>query len=180
MSKNRFRGDYQLIEDADEKGRLRTTYRYKGPVCRFEAPEEKTDLLKKQLPAAAGAAWGFWILGMVWLSNAMHFIPAALSYVVSTLPLAIFTDCCFSFHNMKEPLENRHADRMNNRYPAACFFLILCSVSGILGGIAAWLRMGIILPGDLLYMAGASEILLTGIFAFRQSKSVRIRKEDVS
>ena len=180
MAKNRFRSDYQLIEDADEKGRLRTTYRYKGPVCRFEAPAEKTDLLKKRLPAAAAAAWGFWILGMVYFSNAMRFLPAALSYAVCGLPLAILTDCCFSFRNMKEPLEKRHADRMNNRYPASGFFLILCSGFGILGGIAAWLRKGIVLPGDLLYMTGTAEILLTGIFAFRQAKSVRIRTEDGS
>ncbi len=177
MARNRFQKDYQLIETADEKGRIRTTFRYRGPAYTFEGQPHQVAVLKKRLPVLTAVSWIFWLAGMGWVSHAMHFLPAAIAYAMCAVPMAVLVECVFSFRRMQGPLESRHADRMNNRYPAAGAFLIVCSILALSGGAVSWIRSGMLLPGDGLFLVCAAALFLTGVYAFRCRKQIRIRKE---
>ena len=172
--KNRYRNDYELSEQADSKGRFHTSVTYKGAAFYFRAGPECISARKKILPALNVAAWAVWIGGMVPSSGAMHFLPAALLYVFCALAMASFSGCCFAFRGMNEPLQNRHADRMNNRYPPSALALAVLSGGAFVLGLVGDIIMHAFVSGDVVFFAASAALCGIGGWSFHIRRDLEI------
>lgn len=178
MAKNRYSADYRLIETFDEKGRVRTGYEYIGASYVFENGAEAARRPARTLPFLMLAGWLCYFAAMARYSSAMRRLYAALPMAFCAVPLTLLTGYALTLFSLKEPLEHRRADMLNNRFPAAALLLMVFSGFALLGGLAAQLAGEVYLAGDGLYFAGAAGLLLTALRCF--TWRVRIRAKEQS
>jgi len=156
MSVNKYVGDYRLIEDVDEKGRIRTRTEYKGDLYHYRTGETPE---RHRTAAAAAALWALWILAMLLPSSGMRVFYVSLPFICSAPALFILSDTVRLIVCRKEPMEHRDADRINNRYPSSLLFAqILLAVSLAGEGLCLVLE-GWQMPGDALLAACAAVML---------------------
>ncbi len=176
MAKNRYAKDYRLLETWDEKGKLKTTYEYIGNPYRFACAGETVRKEKKRAFVAAAAGWLCYVAAMLFQSTAMHSLYVALPFAFIAVPLFLFTDLVLAFRRMEEPLEHRHADRMNNRYPAITLFLSLFAFYALAGEAVNLLTGRTIYTGDWVFMAGALGLSLIGSTSFKNRTRVLVEE----
>ena len=174
MAKNRYAKDYRLVETWDEKGKVKTTYEYIGSPFRFSSSEEIVEREKKKAVLFVIVGWICYVAALLFQSQAMHSLYVALPFAFTGVPLFIYSDIVFSFRKMQEPLEHRHADRMNNRYPPVTLLLTLFSVYALAGETVNILTGHDIYMGDGFFIAGAFGLFFIGAFSFRTKKNVEI------
>ncbi len=180
MAKNRYAKDYRLTEHFEAGGKIRTTYEYIGEDWRFREEPAVVEKEKKKALLRAAAGWLGFVTAMVPQSGAMHFLLIALPFAFCALPLAAFTDSAFAFRRMKEPLEHRHADRLNNRYPPVCLLWILFSGSAGIGQAVRMASGGEILAGDIVFSLCTVFLFLLGIRSFSAGKKIGAEKTSVT
>ena len=78
---------------------------------------------------------------------------------------------------MKEPLENRHADRMNNRFPLAALMTALFMGFALAGEAVNVILGKELAAGDYLLMAGGLMVFAAGVLSFMERKNVEIEKD---
>ena len=179
MAKNPYREDYRLTEHFDEKGRVHTTSEYIGKKYRFFEDAAVISFEKKKEALLAAAGW-LCFLAALWQENAaMHHLYIALPFAFTALPLALYTHTAAVFCGMKEPLEHRHAERMNHSFPPAALAVMLFSLFSLAGELLGYIteKEQFSTTGDLFFTAGAFGLFLVGVFAFKARKKVTIVPE---
>lgn len=174
MAKNRYAKDYRLTEHFEAGGKIRTTYEYIGEDWRFREEPAVVEKEKKKALLRAAAGWLGFVTAMVPQSGAMHFLLIALPFAFCALPLAAFTDSAFAFRRMKEPLEHRHADRMNSRFPLSAMMTALFSAFALIGEAVNVILGKTLAAGDYVLMAGGLAVFAAGALAFMEKKNVEI------
>ena len=174
MAKNRYAKDYRLVETWDERGKVKTTYEYIGSPFRFSCTDETVEKEKKKVVVFMVTGWICYVAALLFRSQAMHALYVALPFAFTGIPLFIYTDIVFSFRKMQEPLEHRHADRMNNRYPPVTLLLTVFSLYALAGEAVNLAMKRDLFPGDMVFIAGAFGLFWIGMLAFRSKKNVEI------
>ena len=167
MSRNRYVKDYRLVENVNGRGRIRTTYEYIGDDYYFIADRDAVHAARKRLAALCAAGWAAFIGALLPVSAAARSLYVILPFVVASWPLALLTGLTASLCFVHEPLEHRHADRLENRFPAcAAIVMILCAVS--LAGEGVNLVLKAPLPaGDLVFSACAAILFASALYIKR-------------
>ena len=175
MAKNRYAADYRLIEEFDEKGRVKVTYEYIGEAYRFAEAGKIVDRHRKLWVLMALSGWILFIAALIPYSTAMRRLWIALPYVFSAVPLALTTELAVTVLSQIEPLEHRIADKLDNNHPAQLFALLFFT------GIAASLSVLHLalsderVPGDFVFSACA--LLLAGGAFYLMKTRDRLRVE---
>ena len=191
MAKNPYRKDYRLVEDFSADGRVKTSYEYIGKACVFREGEPAARAFAQRCAFFVSAGWICYIGAMLFESAAMRRLYTALPFAFCAVPLALLTGHVLAMRSLKEPLEMRHMDRFNNRYPQAAVFLTLFALFAILGEgaglIAAFLKAsgdsaarmpGLVLkPGEFLFLAGDTGLCLCGVMLFKGRNHLSVEPE---
>ena len=188
MARNPYRKDYRLVEEFSEKGRVKTSYEYIGEACVFCEVESAAHDWARRCALLISAGWILYIGAMFFESEAMRRLYVALPFAFCGVPLALITGHVFAMRSLKEPLEKRHMDRFNNRYPQAALFLTLFAVFALLGesaGLAgaffrpavtapAEICAGMLNPGEVLFLAGSAGLCLCGGMLLKGRAHLRV------
>ena len=180
MSRNRYVGDYRLVESIDGRGRIRTDYEYIGAPYVFA---EGDDAARRALRIAAGlcaVGWAAFVAALLPVSAAGRTFYVCLPFAFEALPLGFMAATIFETLRTKPPFEHRHADRLENRCPACSFFAVLLAAVALLGEAISALRGVEMLPGDIVFCLGAAVVLACGAACHRLWKRARCRKADAA
>ena len=180
MAKNRYGKDYILEERADEKGRVRLICTYIGADYVFVCGAEEAKRLGKRIRSYLAAGWLLFLLPLFPQSIAMHRLYVSLPFILCALPMFLLVDFRMAFRNMKEPLEHRHADRLNNRYPPQAASLLVLPVLSLIGEAAAFISSRTYLPGDVLFVLCAAGLAVIGRALFRLRTGLAAQKAEAA
>ena len=176
MSRNRYVGDYHLADTVDDRGKIRTDVEYTGGLYSFskEAETVRRTKIKSILLCAAG--WLIYITAMFPVSTAMKTIYCAIPFVFIAVPLALLTGTAAAVFLLKERFIHKHADRIENRWPASSAFIVILSGIVLLGEAVNLIRGVELVSGDLVFALCAPALLLAGILAYRAGKNLKCEK----
>lgn len=173
MAKGKYNRDYRLIEEFPEKGRVRTGYEYIGDPW-FLCSEEKVfqSDMKKALLFVIIAAAAF-IIPLIPYTGMMHKLWIALPYVFTLLPLFMTGDLVVTMRSIKNPMEHRFADKLNNGYPPRT--LAMCYLSGValVSEIVYLVMNGLSITGDILMAICTAVLFICGVMLFKMRGSFR-------
>ena len=147
------------------------------PQPPFAADSSTVAGKKRKLTGLCIIGWIGFFAALFWYSAGMHTLYVALPFVFTAVPLTFLTDITVSFVRMKEPLENRHADRMNNRFPLAALMTALFMGFALAGEAVNVILGKELAAGDYLLMAGGLMVFAAGVLSFMERKNVEIEKD---
>ena len=175
MARNKYVKDYRIVETVNERGRIKAGYEYIGDAWYYVSKAAAAAAGKRAL-ALSVFAWLFFIGAMLPESGAMRTIYVSLPFAFTALPLGMLTDLALTTCFRKEPLEHRHADRLENRYPPVCLAAAVLPAIALVGELVRVLAGGSAGKGDLLFSLGAALTLVCAALAFSLRKSFAVRK----
>ena len=178
MSRNRYVGDYRIVESIDGRGRVKSDYEYIGAPYVYAEAAPVVKAARNRVAACCLAGWAGWIAALVPLSTAMRALYIALSFAFAALPLALASGTAIGLFRQKAPFEHRHADRLENRAPACTFFAALLGIVALVGEAVNALRGVWLLPGDAVFSACAAILTVSAIACHRQWKRLKCRKAE--
>ena len=156
MSRNRYVGDYRLVERIDARGRIKTDYEYIGAAYVHAGGAEAARRDLTRALAACAVGWAAFVGALVPVSRATRTLYVSLPFAFAALPLALMTAAVVRVRRAGEKLEHRHADQLENRCPACSFFTALLCVAALIGEGVNLIRGAEMLPGDSAVSAGAA------------------------
>lgn len=178
MSRNRYVGDYRIVESIDGRGRVKTGYEYTGAPYVYAGDAPSVRAARNRAAACCAAGWLSWVAALLPVSAAMRALYVALPFAFAALPLGLATGIAISLYRERAPFEHRHADRLENRAPACTFFAALLGGIALAGeGINA-LRGAALVTGDAVFSAGAALLTACAIACHRQWRRLKCKKAD--
>ena len=178
MSRNRYVGDYRIVESIDARGRVRSDYEYIGAPWVYAADGQTVKAARGRVTACCAVGWLAWVVALLPLSAAMRALVVALSFAFAALPLALATGIAVSLFREKPPFEHRHADRLENRGPACTFFVALLGGVSLAGEGVNALRGAELLPGDGVFAVCAAVLVACAVVCHRQWKRLKCIKAE--
>ena len=178
MSRNRYVGDYRIVESIDGRGRVKSDYEYIGAPWVYAADGQTVKAARMRVAACCAAGWHAWVVALLPVSAAMRALVIALSFAFAALPLALATGIAVSLFREKPPFEHRHADRLENRAPACTFLVALLVGVALIGEAVNALRGAELLPGDGVFAACAAVLVACAVVCHRQWKRLRCREAE--
>ncbi|MBP5254997.1 MAG: hypothetical protein J6Z23_06435 [Lachnospiraceae bacterium] len=176
MSINRYVKDYRLIEEFDAKGHLRTTYKYIGKDWYYVFPKEQVVPAKIRCTAACAVSWILFVTALVPVSSSMHTLYIALPFAFTALAAGLLTQVVVTVFRTKEPMEHRHADRLNVRIPLSAVLLMAFAGISLLGVLVNLIRGIELTAGDAVFIPCAAALVLCGCFVFFQRKPLSMEE----
>lgn len=176
MSRNRYVGDYRLLESIDGRGRIKTDYEYIGADYGFAEGSQAARRALLRALACCGLGWLAFVGALIPVSTAMRTIYVSLPFAFAALPLGLMTATVVRTLRAREPLEHRHADQLENRCPACSFFAMLLSGVALAGELVNLLRGAAFMAGDIVFCACAAALLGCGVAAHKLWKHLRCTK----
>lgn len=176
MSRNRYVGDYRLVESIDGRGRIRTDYEYIGAIYTYTGGAKDARRLLKRALAACAAGAAAYAGALIPVSAAMRTLWVALPFVFEALPLGLTVAALVRALRAGDRLEHRHADQLANRCPACSFFTALLAGIALAGEGVNLIRGVGMLPGDIAFGACAALLLAVGLHNHRLWKRVKCEK----
>ena len=176
MSRNRYVGDYHLADSLDERGRIRTDVEYVGSLYSFTGSPEEVRNGKRRALALCAAGWLAYAGAMIPRSAAMRALWSAIPFVFIAVPLALLTGTVAEILPLKERFEHRHADRLENRYPASCAFEVILSALALAGEAVNLIRGAELQRGDIVFAVCAAAVLAAGAAARRVRRRLECGK----
>ncbi len=173
MSRNRYIGDYRIVESMDGRGRVRTEYEYIGLPWRFAEDREAVRRGRGILAGCAAGGWVAFAAALAPASTAARTLYAVLPLALAALPLGLLTGLVWRLFRVAEPFEHRHADQIENRGPAYTFFIALLGSVAAAGAIVALVRGGAFTPGDGAFIGGGAALAGLGLTGHRQWRRLR-------
>ena len=173
MAKGKYTKDYRLIEEFREDGRVRTGYEYIGAPYYFEGDRDVLELEKRKALSLIVFACAAFIGSLILYTAFMHSLFVALPFAFNALPLFTSGELIFGMNKWKEPLEHRHADRINNSYPAQALAIMYLSGIALIGEAVLIIKNGITAPGDAVMAFCTAVIFACGFALFRKRKVFR-------
>ena len=178
MSRNRYVGDYRIVESIDGRGRVKSDYEYIGAPWVYAGDPHGVSAARTRVAACCLVGWLAWIAALIPVSSAMRTLFVALAFAFAAIPLALITGTAVSLFREKPPFEHRHADRLENRAPACTFFTALLAVAALIGEAVNALRGAALLPGDAVFAACAAVLVACAIACHRQWKRLKCIKTE--
>ncbi len=173
MSRNRYVGDYRIVESIDGAGRIRTDYEYIGAAYAFASGAKDARRWLMRALAACGVGWLALVGALIPVSRAARTLYAVLPLAFAALPLGLTTAAVARALRAGEKLEHRHADQLENRCPACSFLTVLLSGIALIGEGVNLVRGVEMLPGDVAFAAGAALLIAAGLHNHRLWRRVR-------
>ena len=178
MSRNRYVGDYRIVESIDGRGRVKSDYEYIGAPYVYAGDAASVKAARVRVALCCMVGWAAWLAALIPVSTAMRALCIALPFAFAAPPLALASGTAIGLFRQKEPFEHRHADRLENRAPACTFFVALLSAVALVGEAVNALRGVALLPGDAVFSAGAALLTACAILCHRQWKRLKCRKAE--
>lgn len=176
MSRNRYVGDYRIVESIDGRGRVKSGYAYVGAPWAYAETAEVVRAARRNVTVCALVGWGAYVAALLPVSAATRTLFVSMPFILAAIPLAMIAALAWDLFRLKAPFEHRHADRLENRGPACSFFAILLSAIALAGeGINA-LRGVELLPGDAIFCGGAAALFACALVCHRQWKRLKCRE----
>ncbi len=173
MSRNRYVGDYRLVERINQRGRVQTDYEYIGAAYVYaEGTSAATAALKRAL-AACAVGWLAFVGALIGPSAASKTLWVILPFAFAALPLGLMTAPVARALRAKEPLEHRHADQLENRCPASSFFTVALPGIALVGEGVNLFRGVPMAAGDLAFAVCAALLIGVGLHNHRLWKHVK-------
>ena len=116
-----------------------------------------------------------WTSGGAFVSAAAKTFYVSYPFIFSALPLGLATALLGEIRFRRGPLEHRHADRLESRLPACCFFLSALPAAALIGNGISLLRGVPLMAGDLIFALCAALLVFCGVFLRRQRAALRCR-----
>lgn len=176
VSRNRYVGDYRIVETVDERGRIRSDYEYIGAPYVYVESETNVKDARRCGIVACLFGWVCFLTALIPVSAAAHTLYVCLPFVFSCVPLALMTGMMFTLYRTEEPFEHRHADRLENRAPAYSFLVMLFTALAVAGEAVSALRGAQMLRGDAVFTLGAIGLFTCSFCLHRQWKRLRCRR----
>ena len=173
MSRNRYVGDYRIVESIDARGRVKSDYEYIGAPYVYAGDATAVKAARSRVALCCAVGWAAWLSALIPISAAMRALYVALPFAFAAIPLALTAGTAVSLFREKEPFEHRHADRLENRAPACTFFLALLGVIALIGEAVNALRGAQLLPGDAVFAVCAAVVVACAILCHRQWRRLR-------
>lgn len=170
MARNKYSKDYRLLEEFNEKGKVKTDYEYIGKPYGFEEDLSLVEPARKKALALILFTGAAVIAGMVPPSGMMKHLWIAFPYALSVLPVFMLGDLLIAVQTLKEPFERRHADKVNNRYPALSLAIMYLMAIAVIGSVIVLIREKSPSSGDIVFcFCAAAALLLSGrLFGMRK------------
>ena len=176
VSRNRYIGDYHLADTVDDRGKIRTDVEYTGGLYSFSKDAETIRRTKNKSLLLCVAGWLAYIVAMIPISVAMKTFYSAIPFVFIAVPMALLTGTAAEVFPLKERFIHKHADRIENRWPASSAFIAILSGIALTGEAVTMIRGQAMTSGDLVFVLCAPVLLLTGILAWRAGKDLKCEK----
>ena len=177
MSRNRYVGDYRIVESIDGRGRVKSDYEYIGAPYVYAGDAASVKAARVRVALCCMVGWAAWLAALIPVSTAMRALCIALPFAFAALPLGMLTALTLSARKAAEPLEHPTADQLTNAYPPRALFTALLPAAALLGeGIRFLLGPGDMRPGDALFALGALGLAVCGALAFAGRKALAAEK----
>ena len=131
MSDKKYRSDYTLRYDADDKGRIKADAVYTGALYSFAGSDESRLAAAERMSFAVAVAWMLWLLPLLFASGAGHAFYVIFPHVGCGISLWQLTRGIALLHRAKAPLRREHSEQLKNRLNGGC------AVSMALAAVAA-------------------------------------------
>lgn len=169
--------DYRIVESLNGRGGIRSETEYIGAPYFFEEGREQAGRTGKRVLLLCLVGWTAFIGALLPNSAGMRTLYVSLPFAFAALPLAMLTDLMLSSLRVKEPMERRTADKLDNRFPAQTLALAALPAFSLVGeGIRLLADRQSMMTGDLIFSLCAALLLGCGVAAFRCRKRLRTRK----
>ena len=178
MSRNRYVGDYRLVESIDGRGRVFFNDTATTEIYTYTGGAKDARRLLKRALAACAAGWLAYAGALIPVSAAMRTLWVALPFAFEALPLGLTVAALVRALRAGDRLEHRHADQLANRCPACSFLTVLLAGIALAGEGVNLLRGVGMLPGDIAFGVCAALLLAVGLHNHRLWKQVKCEKED--
>ena len=178
MSRNRYVGDYRIVESIDGRGRVKSDYEYIGAPYAYAGDAQVVKAARTRVALCCLIGWAAWAAALFPVSAAMRSLYVALPFAFAAIPLALWAGTAVSLFRTREPFEHRHADRLENRAPACTFFVALLGVLALIGEAANALRETQMPAGDAVFTACGAAVVACAIAGHRQWKRLKCKKTD--
>ena len=174
--RNQYVKDYRLVESVSERGRIKTSYEYIGANYYYLAKPEAVKAARRRALAFGLLGWLGLLGALLPESGAMRTIWVSLPFAFAALPLGMLLDLALTTFFRAEPLEHRHADKLENRWPPVCLAAAALPAIALLGQLVRLLTGAPMKTGDLIFSLGAALTLVCALLCFRLRKCFAVRK----
>lgn len=179
MARGKYNKDYRLTEEFQANGRVRTGYEYIGEPWFFCADAKTVETEKKKSLALVLAAAAAFVAALVLYSGFMHVLWIALPFAVTVIPIFMMADLSISMQKWQPPMEHRHADKLNNAFPARSLFMAYLSAISLVGEIVYSCMTGFqLVTGDIVMIGCTAVIFWCALMLFRRRASLRAETKD--
>jgi len=178
MAVNKYVGDYRLIEELDERGRIRTRTEYIGKAYYHVMPARDVKRAMIEAGVAAVVMWALWIGAMVLPSTGMHSWFISLPFMAMAVPMFLLTETIFTVRPGRDPFERRHAERQNNRYPQTAVIIIAFAVFTLIAWFVSYLLGMEIVTGDGVFILCTLLIIATSAFIFAKRRCFALLSDE--
>ncbi len=180
MSRNRYVGDYRLVESIDARGRIRTDYEYIGAAYVHAGGADAARRLIGRALGACAVGWAAFVGALIPVSRAGKTLYVLLPFAFAALPLGLMTATLIRVLRAGDRLEHRHADQLENRCPACTFFVALLCAAALIGEAVNLLRGAQMRPGDAVFAACAALLTACAVHNHRLWKRLKCEKSEDS
>ena len=89
MSRNRYVGDYRIVESVDGRGRVRSDYEYIGAPYAYAGDAQAVKAARTRVALCCLIGWAAWVAALFPVSAAMRSLYVALPFAFAAIPLAL-------------------------------------------------------------------------------------------
>ena len=172
MGNKKYRSDYTLRYDADEKGRIKADAVYTGSRYRFAADEQTRLRSAKRTVLFVAAAWLAWLLPLLVKSAASHAFYIIFPQVGSGIALWYLTLGAAAFLRGGESLSRQQSEQLQNRLGGGCAVSMMLAAVSFVGCVVFLLQNGAA-AGDILFALGAAAQTVCCALAWREREAAR-------
>lgn len=172
MGNKKYRSDYKLRYDADDKGRIKADAVYTGSLYRFAAEEQTRLRAAKRTVLFAAGAWLAWLLPLLVKSGAAHAFYVIFPQVGSGIALWYLTLGAAAFLRGGEPLSRKQSEQLQNRLGGGCAVSMMLAAVSFVGCAVFMLRNGAA-AGDVLFAFCAAMQFGCCLMASREREAAR-------
>ncbi|MBR5501398.1 MAG: hypothetical protein IKV55_00020 [Oscillospiraceae bacterium] len=172
MGNKKYRSDYKLRYDADDKGRIKADAVYTGSLYRFAADADVRQRGAKRTALFTAAAWLAWLLPLLVKSAAAHAFYVIFPHVGSGIALWYLALGAAAFVRSGEPLSRQQSEQLQNRLGGGSAVGMALALISFAGCAVFMLNSGAA-AGDMVFALGAAAQAGCCLMAWRERDTAR-------
>ncbi len=102
MSRNRYVGDYRIVESIDARGRVKSDYEYIGAPYVYAGDATAVKAARSRVALCCAVGWAAWLSALIPISSAMRALYVALPFAFAAIPLALTAGTAVSLFREKD------------------------------------------------------------------------------